>query len=273
MGRIVVALSSLAVLSFVALGCNGVEPTDEGSDDPEQLGETEDAIGGFGDFDVEFTNCTEFAGIGNMPYAKARAAVPAGYTLAGDTTNALVVVRVASCDDMVVNGHHEGDSIVSQVGVGIVSPDGTGDINNYTLWYDTTSLRLAARLLLTGVNARFAPNLDFDFNPTSGGAGHLKITSKLPAQPRFIVNDDVVAPPATPVPFTANWWKVGFAGNTKMFTSFPDLHFGAAGNHATLTTPANSELAKLIGATTLSFPNLDSYNSFPAGHMHVSVSP
>ena len=97
-------------------------------------------------------------------------AVPASYALAGDTTNAQIVVRVASCDDVVVNGHDEGEGIVSQVGVGVISPDGTGDINNYTLWYDTTSLRLAARLALTGVNARFAPNLDFDLARTARAA-------------------------------------------------------------------------------------------------------
>jgi hypothetical protein len=39
----------------------------------------------------------------------------------------------------------------------------------------------------------------------------------------------------------------------------------------TVTTPAGSELAQLIGGTSLGFAILDSYNAFDAAHMVVSV--
>jgi hypothetical protein len=181
------------------------------------------------------------------------------------------VVRVASCDDVVVDGSDEGDGIVSQVGIGVVSPDGTGDINNYTLWYDTTSDLLTKKLKKAGVNAKHADSLEFDFHPTSGGNGNLEIDSH--KDPRFTLNASVLAPPADPVPFSANWWKTGYSNTTKMDTSFPELHFGFTGNTATLTTKKHSDLAGLIGGTSIAFNALVSYNSFPAGHMVVTVGP
>ena len=81
----------------------------------------------------------------------------------------------------------------------------------------------------------------------------------------------VVAPPAAAtVRFTANWWVAGPTGTHRMATAFPELHFGAAGDAAALAAPAGGELARLIGTTALSFPVLDSFNAFPAGHMQVS---
>jgi hypothetical protein len=256
--RFAVNLSLASALSLACFGCNGVEPA--ATDEP--VNETQDALKT--SFTVDFSGCTEFAGVGVIPYAHARAAVPANYTLAGDTTNATAVVRVAECDDVIVAGADQGDGIVSQVGVGLVSPDGTGDINNYTVWYETTSLNLAIRLAAAGVNARYAPGLEYELASNGNGGGTLTVASAF--DPSFKVTDIVVGPPVSTTPFLANWW----GPHIEMATEVPLLHFGAAGNHATLTTPKFSALASLIGGSSLTFADLDSYNSFPTAHMVVS---
>src|SRR6185369_17951556 len=69
------------------------------------------------DFNVDFNTCTEFAGIGFVPAENARPLVPPQFTLAGDATNAVIVVRVADCADVVVDGHHEGRTRTSQIGI------------------------------------------------------------------------------------------------------------------------------------------------------------
>ena len=64
------------------------------------------------------------------------------------------MVRVADCRALSIDGGAPEAGIVAQLGVSIVSPDGTGDINNYTAWYYTTSKRLAVALRHLGVRAQ-----------------------------------------------------------------------------------------------------------------------
>ena len=77
----------------------------------------------------------------------------------------------------------------------------------------------------------------------------------------------MVVPTAAGVPFTATWWTDGNHGTLGMRTTFPALQFGGAA--MTVTTPAGSALAKLIGGTTLTFPLLNSYNAFTDATMRV----
>ncbi len=250
-----------------AWGCASVEdPSASSTVGSEQVGQTTDAIKESKTFDVQFSGCTEFAGIGLVPYANARPLVPAQFTLAGDTTNSVIVVRVADCSGVIVDGHDVGAGTVSQIGLTIVAPDGTGDINNYTVWYDTTSEYLAKRLKKSGVNARHAPELDYDYTPNGDGTGNLSIESD--RQPRYTVGGAVIEPTAAPVPFEANWFKASYSSTTKMDTPIAAIQFGQI--TSVLHTKAHSDLGKLIGGSSLTFPVLDSYNTFPAATMHVT---
>src|SRR5689334_1659844 len=83
--------------------------------------------------------------------------------LGGDATNALIVVRTAHCEQTLVNGERSRAGTLSQIGISLVGPDTTADINNYTLWYTTTDPLLAAALLTKGIRAELDPSLRFVF--------------------------------------------------------------------------------------------------------------
>jgi hypothetical protein len=88
--------------------------------------------------------------------------------------------------------------------------------------------------------------------------------------PDYQLLGTAIAPNAAPTAFTASWWYDGDAGEKiQMLTVFPAIRFGSAS--MTLTTPAGSELAALLGGTSLTFPVLDSFNAFPQAHMEVDT--
>lgn len=224
----------------------------------------QDAWAGCKDFDVTFSGCAEFAGIGFVPAANARALMPAGYTLAGDTIDAIVVARVSRCDAISVDGHAPTAGTVSQIGITIVGPDGDADIDNYTVWYVTDVGLLHGKLRSAGLPTDNDSGLSFSF---SNGA--LDIEATPPQAPEHEIHGTAVSPTAPAVPFVARWWSDVPHGTVLMRTEFPAIQFG--GSTMTLTTPAGSDLADLIGDTSLTFGILDSYNTFPEATMEVTV--
>src|SRR5215471_6945689 len=94
-------------------------------------------------FSVDFTQCTEFVGVGPVDFARASSLVQPVFTTLPVGSSAAIVVRATSCGSAQVNGGVSVRTIISQIGVEIVSPDGTGDINNYTLIYVTDNAQLA----------------------------------------------------------------------------------------------------------------------------------
>src|SRR5260370_25135127 len=84
-------------------------------------------------FTVDFSQCTEFAGVGPVDFARASALVPSSFTTlpAGSTT--AVVVRATSFTGAMVDGQRAGPTIISQVGIEFVPPVRSRDMNNYTL--------------------------------------------------------------------------------------------------------------------------------------------
>ncbi len=255
-------VTTFVFVSIIAgLGC-AVEPeaADEGP-----VATTTDALG-LQPLNVTFNDCSEIASITPIPVAQARTVVPASLALAGDGTVAPFVVRVADCSAVSVDGSPLEPGTVAQLGVGIVSPDGTGDINNYTAWYYTTSLRLALRLKALGIPAEWSPRLSYEVAGNTVG-----IDVKLPSHPPFHTTSTVVEPGPGTIPFAANWWRQNGPRLTKMSTPIPAIRFGGA--TTTLTTPANGALGRLLGSPTVSsFPFLDSFNRFPTAPMTVSVS-
>lgn len=243
-----------------AVGCGGTEPT--------EVGRSVQALQG--GFEVDFNDCTEFAGVGFIPGANARAAVPLDYTPAGDATTGVIVVRVASCSDVRIDGGAPTPTIVAQIGVNLIPPDGTGDINNYAVWYHTDNPHLKNAFKKLGVDAQMVPQLRYQVTLDPGGAtGQLHLESR---HPTFAVDGPIVVPTAPAVPFIANWWDLGKQDQqVKANTVLPAIQFSGAST--VLTTPAGSALANLIGGTSLTFPALDSYNSFAAAHMVVDYAP
>jgi len=217
------------------------------------------------EFDVDFQNCTEFAGIGSVPKANAAPFVPAHYTLAGDANNAVVVVRVARCTRATVDGKETKETSVAQVGVSLVGPDTSADINNYTVYLATDDEKLANRLKRVGVDNEKLKEIGFKFNAN----GALKIDVEPKHDPAYKVIGTAVAPTAAPTVFTASWWFDGDHGPVRMRTVFPAIRFGSSS--MTLTTAPGCGLASLIGGTSLTFPFLDSYNAFPFAHMEVDT--
>src|SRR5215510_6546532 len=91
------------------------------------------------DFNVEFTNCVESIGVGLVPTEVVQPLVPAGFHLVGEGQPVTpIVVRTADCGGIAVAGERSKAGSVVQIGVVIVPPDFSADINNYTLWYYTS---------------------------------------------------------------------------------------------------------------------------------------
>lgn len=221
----------------------------------------------FTDFSVDFTNCVESIGVGLVPTANAQAHVPSEFILvgAGQPVTPLVV-RTSRCS-ISVNGHNSGVGEIVQIGAVIVPPDGTGDINNYTMFYYTSDLRLALRLLLAGVNAQFVPTIDYH----KGNDNSFSVRVPLPGIPRFAVNGTVIPSPNPAGSFIANWWQKTYQGNVKMKTEVPVIKIGGA--NLTLTTNANNPLGQLTGGNTLGFPVIQQFNTFANAQMNVNTQP
>jgi hypothetical protein len=223
-------------------------------------------------FTVHFAGCTEFAGWGPVSLAKAQPLVPAGYVITGAAKGqAAIVVRATSCQGVSVGRSPAQPTELSQIGINLVAPDGTGDINNYTVIYVTNNLALAEYFQIAGLPAIFDPQLTYEYTPDSSGAsGQLYVTAagdELPAY--FLFGTESDPPPNSQQSFLANWWFTGPGGRMKQSTSFPVISFGTAA--VALYTSNTSVLGNLIGGNTDSnFPILSIRGVYPAATMTVT---
>jgi hypothetical protein len=199
--NIVSRIGAVAIL-FVA-GCGG--EVDEGLD----VDVT--ASGLKPPMQVDFAGCDEIAGIGLVPAANARAVVPARLTPApGSTTQGIIVVRVARCSAarcsaVTVDGSGPEAGVVAQIGISLVPPDGTGDIDNFTFIYHTDNKKLAQQLNTYGVRSKHVPGLQYNLQLNDAGtAGTLHVGSP-EAGEAFAVDGTINVPTGSFVPFTANW--------------------------------------------------------------------
>jgi hypothetical protein len=255
---------AVAVAMMTSLGVACAPPPDE---DAGQIGSVAQAVSS-DDFDVDFSGCSELAAIGTVPAANARPLVPAGYVLAGDATNAVIVVRAVGCSGVSIDGDKPQAAKLAQIGVTLVGPDTTADINNYLLWFATDLGQLHGKLAAAGLDPDNDQGLTYSFTPGGPpGSGTLEVGTSPPHAPPFTAGGPAVVPTAAPVGFTANWWRDGQHGTVSMRTVFPAIRFGSA--TTTLTTPAGSALAALIGGTSMTFALLDSHNTFSAAHLEV----
>ena len=255
----------VAVSAALAAGCT------LGAGAPEAVGLAAEADHGAGGFHADFAGCREVANVGDLAMASARPLVPPEFTLVGaGTPTAELVVRTVHCSSISVDGGQGRPGDLAQIGVAIVAPDGDGDINNYTLYYDTNDERLAAHLQEVGVDARFVPRIEESLAVSPDGSGRYHFAVPAPFAPPFSFDGPVGAPVGGPIPFSANWWASSCDGTVKMSSTFPQLF--TAGNGVALKVPARSPLAEIIGATTVSsWPVLELFDDFPSAHMEVTV--
>ncbi len=229
------------------------------------LGRTGSSNSGVSDFSVSFTDCVESIGVGLVSTVDAQELVPAGFILAGSGQPVTpLVVRTARCS-ISVNGHGSRVGEIVQIGAVIIPPDGTGDINNYTMFYYTSDLRLALRLRLAGVNSQFVPTIGYHI----GNHNSFFVRVPFPGYPRFTLTGTVNPSPQPPGSFISNWWQKTSRGNVKMNTNVPVINIGGA--NLTLTTNPNGPLGQLIGGDTLGFPIVQQFNTFTNAQMSVNT--
>jgi hypothetical protein len=261
-------------LGFTMLAIGGCL---DGPSDPEAVASNTGALtGGLGNgsLDVDFSNCTEYAGFVPVPLANAAPFVPAGYTVAlASPGEANAIVRVAHCASVVIDGQATGSGTVAQLGVNIVPPDGTGDINNYTVWYDTDGLALSQALRRAGIDAEFDPALVYERRPDRDGeTARLIIANGVEPAPPFVIDSQVLIPTAATqaIDFTANWWQTNRGATAEMASDFPNILFGAESTGVTIEVVPGTRLDELLGAPRGTFVGLSVSNVIPVGHMHVA---
>jgi hypothetical protein len=216
-------------------------------------------------FAVEFQDCVESIGVTLVPTERVRLYVPAQFILAGEGQPVTpLVVRTTRCNGIGVDGGKPAQGEIVQIGAVLVPPDGTGDINNYTLWYYTSDEKLATKLRRVGVSAQHVPTIDYDLDLDGNS---LLVCVPKPGAPRFILSGTVQPSPNPAGSFLANWWQQVEAGNVKMSTNVPVINIGGA--DLTLTTAPNSPLGQLIGGSVTGFPILQQFNTFAAARMEV----
>lgn len=205
-------------------------------------------------FGVTFTGCVEYVGFGPVSLAKAQALVPRRFTVTDLGGAGGIVVRAATCDAIAVDGGPGVRAMVSHVGVNIASPDGSGDINNYTVVYATNHPGLAERLNRMGLPAVYNPLIVAEDPVALPGETYVSVfDTRLPA---YSITGTVNAPSLPAIPFLANWWYAGREGVVKMATDIPAIAFGFAALE--FRTSRRSVLGGLIGGNT--FTNFPFYN-------------
>ena len=228
--------------------------------------------GGGRDFSVMFDGCTETIGFGAIPAARALPFVPSGFVIAPvGPDSAGLVVRAANCQSMNVDGKQEGRGSVAQIGIAILPPDGTGDVNNYTVVYVTNSERLALRLRRAGLPATSDEGLLNEFTRgVPSDTGEIYAAAEPDKQPAFFLNGTVTDPVPPSFPFTANWWFKDGNKRIKMSMVIGSLRYGTA--QLRIGTGRLSTLGRLIGGNSFSnFSLFSARGEFVAGTMLTTV--
>jgi hypothetical protein len=222
-------------------------------------------------FTVEFSDCIESIGVTLVPTERARPLVPSEFHLVGEGTPVTpLVVRTARCG-IAVAGHSPSAGSIVQIGLVIVPPDFTGNINNYTLWYYTSDVDLARQLQRRGVAAQYVPTIRYDYVPVGADLPtSFFVAIPRPGNPLLLLQGTVTESETYSGSFVANWWQKVQGGNVKMNTNVPSIFVGSA--DLVLQTPPDGALGQLIGGGSTGFPVLQQFNTFPTAQMQVNVT-
>jgi hypothetical protein len=222
------------------------------------------------DVSVDFRDCVESIGVTLVSTDEARASVPPGFVLAGEGSPVTpAVVRTSRCQGISVDGAREKAGAVVQIGLVLVPPDFTGDINNFTLWYYTSDAKLAHALTLAGVDAQHVPTLAYAYVPQApGDSDPLAVVVPKPGRPQLAIAGHVTASDAPAGSFEANWWAQSESARVKMDTAVPVIFIGSA--DLTLLTNPSDAIGQLFGGGSVGFPILQQFNTFAHAHMSVT---
>jgi hypothetical protein len=225
---------------------------------------------------VAFNNCTEFAGVAPVDEARARALVPARYTLVTDANVAKLVVRVSDCAGVKVGNGHARPGRIAHIGIMIQSPDGTAvdpntSLNNYTVSYASNLPDLVDGLRAYGVPAAFDAALAYEFAPATGpGKLYAAAAPGLGNSPTWFLYGTVTNP-TIPSTFLANWWFLSHSLEIKMATTFPTIYFDFTSAVAFYTSRGNA-IGKLLGGNAVDNFPVSFRGQFDAAQMAVTVS-
>lgn len=274
-------IAKYAIGTLLVVGCGAPDVAEyqsggarEGEQDTAKtltLGSLESELNvGKKSLEVNFKDCTEFAGLTYVPNERVQDLVPPEYELLhlSGPDEAVVVVRIASCDGITVKKGKSAPGTVAQVGVTMIGPDATSDINNYTLWYVTNHRPLARELSKLGVAAEFSGAIDYAFTPDESGFGAFEVAVGAKHAPDYALVGTAQSPTADAVPFVASWWTDTCKGRVQMRTTLPSIQFGGSTMEL---TPFEPDLEAVLGAGPVGFPGLDSFNTFAGATMIVGV--
>ena len=251
-------------VALVMLGCSG-DVVHESS--PELVGMRADELRDCADFDASFADCVESIGVVLASTEEVSAHVPPPFVPVGIWTPVTpLVVRTADCANISVDGKRGGSGSVVQIGAVIVPPDGTGDINNYTLRYYSDNRKLADALGRAGL-AVTRVQIGYDFT-NADAASSLDVTVTARGDSRLRLSGSVAPASAPAGSFLANWWVDTRRGALKLSTNVPEIAIGSAA--LVLELRAHGALDELFGGTSITFQLLEQFNAFAAAEMHVS---
>lgn len=217
------------------------------------------AFAGEGSLIVQFSQCTEFVGLGPAKATEARALVPAAYNVMVGSGGATLVVRVTDCQAVKVGNLPARPARLAQIGLLISSPDGTAtdpntSINNYTLTYASNLPALVLGLAARGVPAALDTGLAYEFTPATGPSElYAAVAPDLDLSPTWFLHGTVTTP-TIPIPFLANWWRGSGSKAVKMSSTFPDILFDFSSAVAFTTSRLNVVGSLLAGNQIARFP-------------------
>ena len=199
-------------------------------------------------------NCIKTLGSTIVPLENVRDLVPAQFSIAGEETGtAQLVFGVYSCEAVTV-GNKVAPSVISQVGVALNSPDGTGVVNSYGLGMNTSNQYLAQFARTVGVPALV--NKAQTYSESINGFGLIDSVGHVgaPFESEFTVN--ATGPGvAFPFPnFVSNWWQETDLGISKLSFTAPVWDIGFCGGGVTVA--AGSPVAEILGGTSAAFDAL-----------------
>jgi len=195
------------------------------------------------------TDCVEPSVTVPVPVERARAAVPEPYvprSLSGDPASADVLLAVARCRSLSVDGRALPGGTVVDAGVVIHTPDGTPGAHVYQLWHLSDAREVSARMAAVGVRGGQVAGLAVG----DGGPGALETaTATVPwSESPYDLGIEAAAG-ATPAASTT-WWHRGPRGVVRLDYTFPR----AASRFGTgrVGARAGSPLARLLGGASTS---------------------
>jgi hypothetical protein len=207
------------------------------------------------------TDCKEFVGITPAPLANVDPRVPPAFTVVQpEPGRASLVVRVARCASLRVDGGAPRPYTLSQIGAVIEPPATPGDIDVFALFQTTDDLEVATLLSRLGFYTTWQPGLSFTFSPSL--PGRVVVTASVPGPFRHEVAGTGTFPSSAPAPFVANWWGIRGTSTPLAQARVGGVRFGD-GSAIRAIAPVGSGLAVVAGRNLIDFPSFAVTGAFP----------